>query len=142
MSESRRHAVAEFLARYATLCEVGVGRRPEVAADLAERGRTVTATDVEERPAPDGVRFVRDDVVDAADRADPGDHYRADAVYALNLPPELHRPILAVARTVDADCLFTTLGGDPPTVDARPVTLAGGETLYVARERHGAADHE
>lgn len=133
VSQNRRSAVAELLARYPAVCEVGVGRRPEVAAALAERGRSVTATDVHDRETPTGVQFVRDDVVEASRRDDPGDHYHADAIYALNLPTELHRPTLTVARRVDADCLFTTLGGDPPAVATRPITLDGGETLYVAR---------
>ena len=133
VSKNRRRAVVELLARYPTACEVGVGRRAEVAAALAERDRSVTTTDVHARETPAGVRFVRDDVVDASRRDDPGDHYRVDAIYALNLPPELHRPVVTVARRVDADCLFTTLGGDPPAVDANPVALDGGETLYVAR---------
>ncbi|WP_218780618.1 UPF0146 family protein [Halorarum halophilum] len=133
MSQNRRGAVVELLARYHTVCEVGVGRRPEVAAALAARDRSVTATDVHDRETPAGVRFVRDDVVEASRRDDPGDHYRADAIYGLNLPTELHRPTLAVARRVDADCLFTTLGGDPPAVATHPITLDGGETLYVAR---------
>ena len=135
VSPSRRHAVVEFLARYPSVCEVGVGRRPEVARALAERGVEVTATDVHDRPVPEGVRFVRDDAVAASQRPDPGDGYRAAAVYALNCPPELHAPLLELAARVDADFVFTTLGGDPPGVDARPVSLEGGETLYVARER-------
>ncbi|QLG63754.1 UPF0146 family protein [Halorarum salinum] len=136
VSASRPRAVVRFLARYASLCEVGVGRRPDVAAALADRGRPVTATDVHDRELPAGVRFVRDDVVEASERPDPGDHYRADAVYARNLPPELHRPVLTVARRVDADCLFTTLGGDQAAVDARPVALEDGTTVHVARERN------
>lgn len=136
VSASRPRAVVQFLARYASLCEVGVGRRPDVAAALADRGHTVTATDVHDRDVPTGVRFVRDDVVEASERPDPGGHYRADALYARNLPPELHRPLLTVARRVDADCLFTTLGGDPAAVDARPVSLEDGTTVHVARERN------
>ena len=132
---SRRRAVAEFLARYPSVCEVGIGRRSEVARALADRGVRVTATDVHDRPVPEGVRFVRDDAVAAGERPDPGEQYRAAAVYALNCPPELHGPLVELARRVDADCLFTTLGGDPPAVPARSVTLEGGETLYVARER-------
>ncbi|WP_235063448.1 UPF0146 family protein [Candidatus Halobonum tyrrellensis] len=139
MSPSRRHAVVEFLARYPSVCEVGVGRRPEVARALAERGVAVTATDVHERSVPEGVRFVRDDAVAASERADPGDAYRAAAVYALDCPPDLHAPLLGLARRVDADLLFTTLGGDPPAVDARPLTL-DGETLYVARERRSSGE--
>lgn len=143
VSTERRLAVAELLARYDALCEVGVGRRWEVAAALAERGRSVTATDVRavrDEEVPAGVEFVRDDVVEASDRSDPGDAYHVDAVYALNLPPELHRPTLTVARRVDADCLFTTLGADPATVAATPVTLDGGETLFVAEGRGAAED--
>ena len=109
--------------------EVGVGRRTDVAAALADAGARVTATDVHSRDVPDGVRFARDDICDP----DPAVYREADAVYALNLPPELHRPALAVARDHDAAFLFTTLGGDQPAVRVARETLPG-ETLFVARE--------
>ncbi|UIP00499.1 hypothetical protein Hbl1158_03815 [Halobaculum sp. CBA1158] len=160
MSDDRRSAVRRKLDEFPRLCEVGIGDRDEVAAGLASDGRAVTATDVVEREPPAGVTFVRDDVVAAADRvagdddaddpdnlgdADPDsfgdgdldaldDAYRVDCVYALNCPPELHRPLLRVAGAVDAACAFTTLGGDPPAVEATPLALSGGDTLYVARD--------
>jgi uncharacterized UPF0146 family protein len=112
-------ALVDRLARYATLVEVGVGRRPDVAAALADRGRAVTATDVRGRDVPACVRFVRDDVTDP-DRS----VYRgADAVYARNCPPELQRPLADVARAVDAHCLVSTLGADPVVVAATPEQL-------------------
>jgi hypothetical protein len=129
-----RDALAARLARYDRLVEVGIGDRPDVAGALAAAGKQVTATDVRAVDVPAGVRFVRDDVVAAAERADPGPAYRADAVYALDLPPELHAPTRAVARATGAAFLFTTLGGDPPTVPVRSEALDGdGTTLYVAR---------
>ncbi|MFB6123171.1 MAG: UPF0146 family protein [Haloferacaceae archaeon] len=132
MSDSRDALVAR-LARYGSLVEVGVGRRPDVAAALAAAGKSVTATDVVERPVPDGVRFVRDDVVERSERG-PGDPYRVDAVYALNLPPELHRPALDVARDAGADFLFTTLGYDQPAIPVDRETH-GDETVFVGRTR-------
>jgi uncharacterized UPF0146 family protein len=126
MSDSRETLVG-FLARYDALVEVGVGERPETAAALVDRGSSVTATDVHRRSVPDGVAFVRDDVTDP----DPAVYAGADAVYALNCPPELQAPLRAVAADAGADCLFTTLGGDPATVPVRRVTLADRETLYV-----------
>ena len=123
-------ALADRLATYDTLVEVGVGRRPAVAAALAARGRTVTATDVYDRAVPDGVRFVRDDVTDP----DLSVYRAADAVYALNCPPELHRPLVEVAQAVGADCLFTTLGGDPPSIPVERETLPR-ETLFRATTR-------
>jgi uncharacterized UPF0146 family protein len=133
----RRTSVVEFLARYDRVCEVGIGRRPAVAGRLAERGVAVTATDIDPRDVPDGTRFVVDDILDASERvADgehPGGHYEADAVYALNCPPELHRPLSTVARAVEADCLFTTLGGDSPAIPVERHALDGGETLYRSR---------
>ncbi|PSQ07851.1 hypothetical protein BRC97_02640 [Halobacteriales archaeon QS_6_71_20] len=140
MSDARRSAVGRNLRRFPRLCEVGVGRRPEVAAALAAASCAVVATDVVARETPDGVRFVRDDVVAAADRDPPGEQYRVDCVYALNCPPELHRPLARVAGRTGAACAFTTLGGDPPGVDATPLALPGGETLYVARDPDGAFD--
>jgi len=120
--------VVEVLAGYEELVEVGVGRRVEVATTLADRGRTVTATDVVEREVPAAVNFVVDDVTDP----DASVYGAADAVYALRCPPELQRALVAVAERAAADCLFTTLGGDPVVVDAEPTTVASG-TLFVTR---------
>lgn len=108
--------------------EVGIGRRHDVAAALADRGVRVIATDVEPRGVPDGVRFVLDDVTDP----DLAVYADADAIYALNLPPDLHHPTLDVAREVDAELLFTTLGGEQPAIPVERETLPT-DTLYRAR---------
>lgn len=133
-----RRSLIDRLAEYDSLLEVGVGRRHGVATVLASRGADVTATDVHEQNVPEGVRFVLDDVVAAAERAQSGDHsgdhYAVEAIYALNLPPELHRPAWDVARAVGADFLFTTLGADQPTISVRRETV-GEATLFVASER-------
>jgi len=118
------------LARFDRVVEVGVGRRPEIAAALADRGVSVTATDVHERWVPDGVRFVRDDATDPDRRVYVG----ADALFARNLPPELHRPVRDIARDVDARFLFTTLGAEGPAVPAEPETLPG-TTLFAAESQ-------
>ncbi|MFB6155325.1 MAG: UPF0146 family protein [Haloferacaceae archaeon] len=132
MRTDTRDALVAHLSRYDSLVEVGVGRRPDVAGALADAGAEVTATDVHDRPVPEGVRFVRDDVVARSERSEPGPVYDVDALYALNLPPELHRPARDVADAAGAAFCFTTLGGDQPAVPVRRVTLPG-ETLYVAR---------
>ena len=120
--------VVDVLADYDRLVEVGVGNRTDAAAALAERGSAVTATDVHEREVPAGVAFVVDDVTDpeAAVYAD------ADAVYALNCPPELHRALVDAADEAGAACAFTTLGGDQPAVPVERRTVET-DTLYVAR---------
>jgi hypothetical protein len=123
-----RPSVVTRLSDYGVLVEVGVGRRPELAAALVERGCRVTATDVVDRPTPSGVRFVRDDVTDP-DRAV---YAEADAVYMRRCPPELQGPLAELARSVDADCLFTTLGGDPAVVAVDRETVAEG-TLFSVR---------
>ncbi|WP_121741806.1 UPF0146 family protein [Natronorubrum halophilum] len=130
MVHSRRHSgtVIDALSRYDRVLEVGIGRRTDVAAAVAERGVSVTATDIYDRAVPDGVAFVRDDIVDP----DPELYADIDAVYALNLPPELHRPALEAARAADADFLFTTLGGDQPAIPVERRTVETG-TLYAAR---------
>ncbi|MCU4799923.1 UPF0146 family protein [Halobacteria archaeon HArc-gm2] len=125
-----REALVGRLKKYDRLVEVGVGRRPDVAEALAERGCAVTATDVVKRSVSDEVGFVVDDVTEP----DPGIYSDADCVYGLNLPPELHRPAWDVAREFDADFLFTTLGGDQPQVPVQRETLPEGETLFVAME--------
>jgi uncharacterized UPF0146 family protein len=118
-------SLVDRLGRHDTLVEVGVGNRPAVAVALAKRGCRLTVTDIHDRQTPDAIRFVRDDVTDP----DPSVYRGADAVYSLNCPPELQRPLRAVAQRVGAACLFTTLGGDPTVVDATPETISAG-TLF------------
>ena len=116
-----------------SVVEVGVGNRPDIAATLARRGVDVTATDIRRRSVPAGVEFVRDDVTEPTLSVYDG----ADVVFARNLPPELQRPAVRVARQVDAACLFTTLGGDPAVVSAEPEQLPGGVVLYRATDGPG-----
>ena len=125
MNTDPNAALADRLCRYDDLVEVGVGNRPAVAAELAERGCRVVATDIRDRSVPESVRFVRDDVTDP----NPDVYRGVDAVYALNCPPELQRPLAEIAGSVGSNCLFTTLGGDPAVVDAEPETLSG-DTLF------------
>lgn len=131
-----RTELAARLAVYDRLVEVGIGRRPEVAAALVDADREVTATDVFDAPVPDGVRFVRDDVTARAEALGgaPGDPYDADALYGLNLPAELQRPARDVAHAAGADFLFTTLGFEEPVIPVDRETV-GGETLYIAERR-------
>jgi len=96
-----------------SLLEVGIGKRSGVAAGLAATGADVRATDVRELSVPDGVRFRVEDVTTVAE---PTEFHEVDVVYALNCPPELHRPLRDLAQRVGATCFFTTLGGDEPTV--------------------------
>jgi len=86
-------ALVRRLAEYDSLVEIGVGRRPAVARELADSGVSVTVTDVHDPRGvgvsiPDAVSFVRDDVVAASASPDPHPCYRAAAYYALNCPPE------------------------------------------------------
>ena len=112
------YALVDRLCRYDVLVEVGIGERPALAAALAEQC-SVRATDVVERAVPEGVEFHVDDVTDP----DPTVYAGAEAIYALNLPPELHRPASHVADDHGAVLAFTTLGGDAPAVPASPETL-------------------
>jgi hypothetical protein len=121
--------LVDRLAGYERLVEVGVGRRADVAGALAAAGCTVTATDVVARAVPDGVRFVVDDVLDP----DPAVYADAACVYALNVPPELHRPLVAVAKDAGAACAFTTLGGDQPTVPVERDPITDDVVYWVRR---------
>jgi len=124
-----RDEIVRSLADFRRAVEIGIGNRPDVAEGLAASGVAVTATDIEPRPVPDGVVFRLDDVTDP----ELGVYESADVIYAQNLPPELHRPALSVAEECDAVFVFTTLGGDQPTVPVRRETIPG-ETLFWARE--------
>ena len=111
------------------LVEVGIGRRTEVATQLARAGYDVVATDVRQRAVPEAVAFRVDDVTDP----DPATYAGAAVVYALRCPPELQSPLRAVAAEAGARCAFTTLGGDPATVPVDRERVDSG-TLYWARD--------
>lgn len=116
-----------------------MGRRPSVAAKLDSSGCRVVAMDVDpgvvadtrERVSPDVV-VCRDDVVAAARREPLESRYCVEAVYARNLPAELQVPTRELARRVDADCLFTTLGFEEPVIPVDRRRL-GDDVLYVVR---------
>ncbi|MFC7187988.1 UPF0146 family protein [Halorubrum yunnanense] len=151
VSPSRR-ALVEELARHDRLLEVGVGDRPGVARSLAERGRGVVAIDVavgeaaiaaasetEGSEVAGSLRVVEADVLALAEATDgetgtalDGTTGGFDAVYACNLPAELQRPTAALADRLGAECVFTTLGFEEPTVPVRRKSLPEA-TVYVAR---------
>ena len=119
-------ALADRLSGYASIVEIGIGNRTALARKLAADGTSVTATDIQQRETPPDVQFVLDDVTEPTTEV----YADAEALVACNLPPELHAPAARLAERVEADFLFTTLGGDPPTVPVRRETLTG-ETLFV-----------
>lgn len=125
-------AFADALPPGDAMVEVGVGTYPDVAAVLADRGVSVTVTDVEHRSVPPEVSFVCDDVTDP----DQAVYAGVDVVYSIHCPPELHTPLTRVADRVGAACRFTTLGGDPPTVPAAPRSV-GTATMYIPESGPG-----
>ena len=128
VESATRDALVDRLRPLDPVVELAVGRRPGVAAALAATN-DVTATDLVDREAPDGVRFVRDDLL-APDRSV---YAGAAGLYALNLPEELHRPALDLAAGVDAALAVTTLGAEQPAVPVRRRETLPGETLYWLR---------
>ena len=142
MNPTARGRIADRLAGFETLLEVGIGERDAVAAALNARGRDVTAIDVSDaaaRAVPEGVRFRRADVTAVAAAGDPVADLslpRApEVVYACNLPAELQRSTRRLAARTDAVCAFTTLGFEEPVVPVRRRHAVGSDTLYVVRGR-------
>ena len=121
-------SLLSILRPFKRLVEVGIGSRFDVAHALS-KNRTIVATDIHPCDPPGGVQFFLDDICDPL-----LDLYsKADIIYALNLPPELHQPTLTVALQVKSKFLFTTLGNDFPEIPARIETIPG-ETIYWALE--------
>lgn len=121
------------------LLEVGIGDRTGVGAGLAAAGADVRATDVRSVEVPADIWFR---VEDLTAHGEVDEFHDVDIVYALNCPPELHRPLQELAAAVAADCYFTTLGTDPPAIPVEQEALTGTvdgdpvrETLYRATNR-------
>ena len=128
VDEATLAALVARLRPFDPVVELAVGRRPAVAAALAETN-TVLATDRVDRPVPPGVNFVRDDLTAPDELL----YAAAAALYALNLPEELQRPALELAESVDVALAFTTLGNESPVVPVRRRETVPGETLFWVR---------
>lgn len=118
--------LVDWLSRYDSLVEVGIGPRGGVAATLAGQGCQITATDVQPVQTPPDVRFVIDDITAPREAIYTG----AGLIYARRLPAELQRPFVQTATRVGSPAVFTTLGGELPVVETTTHTLAG-TTLYL-----------
>ncbi|NHX36690.1 MULTISPECIES: UPF0146 family protein [Halolamina] len=133
MNSQTTPAIVRWLRGARTLLEVGIGDRAGVAAGLVDAGADVRATDVYPVSVPEGVRFRVEDVTTVEA---PEEFHRVEVVYALNCPPELHRPIADLAESVGATFVFTTLGYDEPSIPVEREQLGGGDaprvTLYTA----------
>lgn len=126
MTDRDRGGLEDRLLAHDRVLEVGIGDRPGLATRLARAGVAVVAVDIARCEPPPAVGFIRADV----HSLDPGRVRPIDAVYARRLPPELHRPVAELADALGADCYFTTVGGELPTVPVRTVT-GPDETVYV-----------
>lgn len=110
------------------LVELGIGARSDLAATLVRRGIAVTAVDIEDQPVPEGVQFVRDDLTDPTLSV----YANADVLYAQRLPPDLHVVARELARQVDSDLVFTTLGFEEPAIPVERMSTPS-ETWFRAR---------
>ncbi|GAB7017045.1 UPF0146 family protein [Methanogenium cariaci] len=97
-----------IIGNYVSATEIGVGRNFTVAEALRRGGVTVKTTDVFVQQPPGGIPFFRDDVC-APDLA----CYRGTAlIYAVRPGIEMVPCIIALARSVNADCIIYHLGNE------------------------------
>ena len=91
---------------YRDVAEVGVGNNFEAARVIGEAGVMILCTDIRDRDAPPGIRFVRDDIT----RPDTNLYRGKDCIYAIRPGEEMMLPLIALASTVGADLLVYHLG--------------------------------
>ncbi len=122
-------AIVEFIAKNYSgkVVEVGIGHYHCVARRLADMGFEVVATDLKKLTVPEKVKFYVDDITNPNLNIYRG----ARLVYSLRPPPELHDPILSVAKEVGADCLIRPFGNE--FVSYGRLVNYRGERFYVWR---------
>lgn len=100
-------SIASYIAKhYRNVAEIGVGRNPETALILRDRGVRVFCTEIRPVPEIPGVRVVCDDIF-APDMA----LYRdLDLIYSVRPHEEMMPGLLALAQAVDCDLLVYHLG--------------------------------
>ncbi|KAF1078700.1 UPF0146 family protein [Methanogenium sp. MK-MG] len=102
------HFSRYIIGNYQSATEVGVGRNFSVADALARAGVTVKTTDILPQQPPEGIPFLLDDVC-SPDTA----CYRGTAlIYAVRPGIEMVPCIIALARSVNADCIIYHLGDE------------------------------
>lgn len=106
----------------ASVVEIGIGERTDLAETLADRGLEVTGVDIDVPTDATTVQMIQDDIT--APRA--AVYATADLLYARRLPAELQRPALAVATQYAVPLYFTTLGSEWPIVAVEPITTVDG----------------
>ena len=128
--------IANYIAKNyptaAKIVEVGVGRVPDVAAELQ---RLLPAcekivTDIAEPPAlPEQVKFLRDNITKPNLRI-----YEGTAlIYAVHPPPELQPYLLKVAQGVGADLLIKPLAGESMSLRGGKLINYQGVAFYAFR---------
>ncbi|WFN33528.1 hypothetical protein L1S32_06605 [Methanogenium sp. S4BF] len=97
-----------IIGNYHSAAEIGVGRNFTVAELVARAGVAVRTTDVFPQQPPETIPFLRDDVC-APDTA----WYRGtELIYAVRPGIEMVPCIIALARSVNADCIIYHLGNE------------------------------
>lgn len=117
-------SLEDRLLQFDYVLEIGIGQRPDLADRLAQAGVTVTAVDCKPREVSDEVTLIVGDIFDLS----PQDLPLVDAIYARNLPAELQRRTLELARARAAPVFFTTLGTELPII---PTELLSGDVKPV-----------
>ncbi len=100
--------VEYVVSRYSgKVAEIGIGKFTEVAERLSEYLELI-AVDI--APCTSRFRVIRDDVTQPT----PEIYSGVELVYSIRPPPELHTPILSLARKLGADAIIKPLGVEFP----------------------------
>jgi len=93
---------------YLSATEIGVGRNFTVAELLACSGVAVRTTDIFSQQPPVGISFLRDDVC----TPDTAWYRGTELIYAVRPGIEMVPCIIALAQSVNADCIIYHLGNE------------------------------
>jgi hypothetical protein len=91
---------------YQHAVEVGIGKNTEAAQILSQAGKLLRSTDIKEIPVPEDLAFIVDDIFSPEIS-----RYRgADVIYAIRPAIEMVPPLIALAESVNCDCIVYHLG--------------------------------
>jgi uncharacterized UPF0146 family protein len=91
---------------YQHAVEVGIGKNTEAAQILSGEGKLLRSTDIKEIPVPEDLAFIVDDIFSPEIS-----RYRgADVIYAIRPAIEMVPPLIALAESVNCDCIVYHLG--------------------------------
>ncbi len=123
----RIEGMVDFIAgRYTNTAEIGIGKFPDIAFALLNRGMRIFATDIQPFKYK-GLKVIVDDIT----RPDLSLYEGIDLIYSMRPPPELIPYMERLANKISAGLIIKPLSSE--YIDGRRLMCHGNTTFFLLK---------